>query len=112
VHWGAIHDRLNMTQRVVLPSSTRAQERSQQSAAVSTDEKAALAVDQRLARAVRELAVDLATARRDSRDKQQRIDSLQAEIARLLAAASAATRDQRSPHQIPAPRFFRVQRNR
>jgi hypothetical protein len=102
-----------MTQRVVLPPSTRAQERSQQSAAVSTDEKAALAVDQeRLARAVRELAVDLATARRDSRDKQQRIDSLQAEIARLLAAASAATRDQRSPHQIPAPRFFLVQRNR
>jgi hypothetical protein len=95
-----------MTQRVVLPPSTRAQERSQQRGAVSTDEKAALAVDQeRLAGAVRELAVDLATARRDSRDKQQWIDSLQAEIARLLAAASAATRDQRSPHQGSSCRF-------
>ncbi len=37
----------------------------------------------RLAEAVRGLAVDLATARRDCRDKQQRIDSLRAENARL-----------------------------
>jgi hypothetical protein len=89
-----------MTQRVVLPPSTRAQEWSQQKAIVSTDEKAELAVDRkRLARAVGELAVDLATVRRDCRDKRQRIDSLQAEIARLLAATSAATRDQRSPRQ-------------
>ena len=56
----------------------------QQRAAVNTGEKAGLAVDpERLAQAVRELAADLATARRDCRDKQRRIDSLQAEIASL-----------------------------
>ena len=89
-----------MAQRVVPPPSTRAQGRLQQRAAVSTGEKAGLAVDrERLAQAVRELAADLATTRRDCRDKQRRIDSLQAEIASLLAAASAATRDQRSAHQ-------------
>jgi len=48
------------------------------------DANAALVLDvERLARAVRGLAVDLATARRDCRDKQQQIDSLQAENARL-----------------------------
>lgn len=46
----------------------------------------------RLARAVRELAADLARARRDCRGRQQRIDSLQAENARLLAAAPAVVR--------------------
>ena len=56
----------------------------QQRTAVNTGEKAGLAVDpERLAQAVRELAADLATARRDCRDKQRRIDSLQAEIASL-----------------------------
>ena len=83
-----------MAQRLVPPPSTRAQERLQQRAAVGPGEKAGLAVDrERLAQAVRELAADLATARRDCRDKQRRIDSLQAEIASLLAAASAATRN-------------------
>lgn len=82
-----------MARRVVPPPSTRAQGRSQQRAAV-TGENAGLAVDrERLAQAVRELADDLATTRRDCRDKQRQIDSLQAEIASLLAAASAATRD-------------------
>lgn len=84
-----------MARRVVSPPSTRAQGRSQQSAAVSTAENAGLAVNrERLAQAVRELADDLATTRRDCRDKQRQIDSLQAEIASLLAAASTATRDQ------------------
>jgi multidrug resistance efflux pump len=56
----------------------------QRRAAVRTGEKAGFAVDrERLAQAVRELAADLATARRDCRDKQRRIDSLQAEIASL-----------------------------
>ena len=64
-----------MAQRVVSPPSTRAQGRLQQRAAVSTGEKAGLAVDrERLAQAVRELAADLATTRRDCRDKQRRID--------------------------------------
>jgi chromosome segregation ATPase len=89
-----------MAQRVVPPPPTRAQGRLQQMAAVSTGEKAGIAVDrERLAQAVRELAADLATTRRDCRDKQRRIDSLQAEIASLLATASAATRNQRSAHQ-------------
>jgi hypothetical protein len=89
-----------MAQRVVPPLSTQAQGRSQQRTAVSTGEKAGLVVDrERLVQAVRQLAADLATTRRDCRDKQRRIDVLQAEIARLLAAASAATRDQRSAHQ-------------
>ena len=89
-----------MAQRVGCPPSTRAQGPSQQKAAVSTGEQAALAVDrERLAQAVRELAADLATTRRDCRDKQRRIDSLQAEIARLLATAPASSRDQRSAQQ-------------
>jgi hypothetical protein len=86
-----------MVQRAGGPPSTRAREPSQQRAAVSTSEQAALAIDrQRLAQAVHELAADLATTRRDCRDKQRRIDSLQAEIARLLATATAASRDRRS----------------
>ncbi len=73
-----------MAQRVVPPPPTRVQGRLRQRAAVSTGEKAGLAVDrERLAQAVRELAGDLAAARRDCRDKQRRIDSLQAEIASL-----------------------------
>jgi len=82
-----------MTQHVALPPSTRPQDQSPHTAAVSTDENAALAADrERLARAIRELATDLARARRDCRAKQQRIDSLQAENARLLAAAPAVMR--------------------
>jgi hypothetical protein len=82
-----------MIQRVVLPASTRPQDQSQHTAAISTDENAALAANrERLAQAVRELAADLARARRDCRAKQQRIDSLKAEDARLLAAAPAVMR--------------------
>jgi hypothetical protein len=67
------------------------------------DEHDALVVNvARLARAVRELAADLARARRDCRDKQQRIGSLQAENARLLAAASAVMR--RDDRDTEAPR--------
>lgn len=55
----------------------------------------------RLARAVRELAADLATARRDCRDKQQRIQSLQAENARLLAAAAAVMRRDEQGNEAP-----------
>jgi hypothetical protein len=60
------------------------------------------AVDrERQARAVRELALDLATARRDCRDKQQQIDSLQAKNSQLLAAASAVMRSDDPDTEVP-----------
>jgi regulator of replication initiation timing len=55
----------------------------------------------RLARAIRELATDLATTRRDCRDKEQRIDALQAENARLLAAAPAVMRRDDPDTEVP-----------
>jgi hypothetical protein len=55
----------------------------------------------RLARAVRELAADLATTRRDCRDKEQRIEALQAENARLLAAAPAVMRRDDPDTEVP-----------
>ena len=97
-----------MAQRVVPPPPTRAQGRLQQRAAVSTGEKAGLVVDrERLTQAVRELAADLATARRDCRDKQRRIDSLQAKIAGVLAAASAATVTNDPHTKVPRVRAWR-----
>jgi regulator of replication initiation timing len=81
-----------VTQRVVLPPSPPAPDWAQQSAAVSTDENGVVVDLARLARAVRELAADLATARRDCRDKQRQIDSLQAENVRLRAAAGVVMR--------------------
>jgi hypothetical protein len=80
------------------------------------DVNAALVVGvTRLARAVRELAADLATARRDCRDKQQRIQSLQAENARLLAAAAAVMRrddpDNEAPHVADGDRNLGAHRN-
>ena len=54
-----------------------------------SDPPTALAISrERLARNLRELAADLATSRRDCRDKQHEIDSLEAENARLVAASS------------------------
>jgi hypothetical protein len=66
------------------------------------DDNDALVVNvARLARAVRELAADLARARRDCRDKQRRIDSLHAENARLLAAAPAVMRRDDRDTEVP-----------
>jgi chromosome segregation ATPase len=54
-----------------------------------SDQQASLAISrERLARNLRELADDLATSRRDCREKQHKIDSLKAENARLVAASS------------------------
>ena len=79
-----------MTDRVIVGPPPRAQDRWQKRAAVSADENATLlAVVARLAHALGELAADLATTRHDCHNKQQRIDSLQADIARLRAAAPA-----------------------
>ena len=44
----------------------------------------------RLARSIHELVADLATSRRDCREKQREIDSLKAENVRLIAASSAS----------------------
>jgi hypothetical protein len=54
------------------------------------DQRAPLAVGrERLARTIHELVADLATSRRDCREKQRKIDSLKAENARLIAGSSA-----------------------
>ena len=55
------------------------------------DQRAPLAVNrERLARTIHELVADLATSRRDCREKQREIDSLKAENVRLIAASSAS----------------------
>jgi hypothetical protein len=61
----------------------------QQAAVEPRDQRAPLAVGrERLARTIHELVADLATSRRDCREKQRKIDSLKAENARLLAGSS------------------------
>jgi chromosome segregation ATPase len=85
-----------MTERLVLLPATPADDDARSGAVVSNRE--------RLTLTVHELAADLARARRDCRDKQQQIDSLKGELARLLPAASPVTGRDDLGKEVPGDR--------